>query len=86
MARGFGFEPGIEQAVRVFQQSAFEKVELHIILERSDGNNIAIVGPHGGIPFPFFDHSRISFQDQLTQAGQQRAASTCKLRDVGCDA
>src|SRR5262245_22723502 len=71
--------------LRVLQRSALEKVELDMILERSSSDDISILRPYRRIPLPFFDKRRISFENQLAQPRQQRAAPIRKLCDVVCD-
>src|SRR5207247_8543047 len=52
-SRFFRIKAGIEEFLRIFQQSALKKVHFYRLLESADSTNQPPVRPYRGIPFPF---------------------------------
>src|SRR5262245_45815304 len=69
-----GFQARIEETMRIIQRCPLEKVDLDIVLESSNSNNIFVARPHRCIPFPFFDNSWGSIENQLAQSCKHLAA------------
>src|SRR5690606_20963902 len=66
----FGVEPRIKETTRIGERSALEEVELQMVLEDSNGKDVALVCPHRRVPLPLLGNAGGRFQDELAQASQ----------------
>jgi hypothetical protein len=85
-ARFFGIKAGIEECMRIFQESALKKVHFYCFLESADRTNQSLVRPDRGLPLPFLSDVGISLQDKFAQSGDHVAAPVGKFRDLCVDA
>src|SRR5439155_397334 len=65
---------GVEETLRILQGSAFEKVELHVVLEGAGAANKTLLRPHRGVPLPFLSDVRGSLENQCAQSCKHFAA------------
>src|SRR5438477_1854446 len=77
-SRLFRLKAGIEEFVRIFQESALKKVHFYCFLEGADRTNQSLVRPDRGIPLPFLSDVGVGLQDQFAQSGQHVAAPVSK--------
>jgi hypothetical protein len=62
-SRGFGIQTGVEESGRIFQRSAFEEIQLHMVLERTRRADKSIACVNRGVPFPLLSDLRRGLQD-----------------------
>jgi hypothetical protein len=67
------------------ERRALEEVELHMVLERADGQDVALGRPHGRAPLPLFDEIGRGSADHRPDPGDRLAAPVAQLVDVGGD-
>src|SRR5205809_5802916 len=81
----FSVEAGVEKALRVGQRSAFEEVDLDVLFEGSEGNDVAVVGPDGGAPFPVFVEVGVGFVNERSEFAHSRPAPVGEVGDLLVD-
>src|SRR5579864_3297735 len=84
-SRFFRLKAGIEEFVRIFQESALKKVHFYCFLEGADSTNKSPVRPYRGLPLPFLSDVGVGLKDQFAQSGEQLAAPVGKFCDVLVD-
>ena len=84
-SRFFRIKAGIEEFLRIFQQSALKKVHFYRLLESADSTNQPPVRPYRGIPFPFLSDVGVGLADKFAQSGDHLAAPVGKFCDLCVD-
>src|SRR5437870_5565151 len=73
-SRFFSIKAGIEEFMRIFQESALKKVHFYCFLESADRTNKSLVRPYRGIPLPFLSDAWVGLEDKFAQSGERLAA------------
>src|SRR6266699_701028 len=84
-SRFFSIKAGIEECMRIFQESALKKVHFYCFLESADRTNKPLVRPYRGIPLPFLSDVGGGLVDKVAQPGEHLTAPVSKLCDLLVD-
>src|SRR5260370_15033957 len=84
-SRFFRIKTGIEEFLRIFQQSALKKINFYCLLESANSTNQPPVRPYRRVPFPFLSNVRVGLADKFAQAGDHLAAPVGKFCDLCVD-
>src|SRR6266480_1654970 len=84
-SRFFSIKAGIEECMRIFQESALKKVHFYCFLESADSTNKSLMRPYRGIPLPFLSHVGVGLVDKFAQPGEHLTAPVSKLCDLLVD-
>src|SRR5260370_39464535 len=64
-SRFFRIKAGIEEFLRIFQESALKKVHFDGLLESADSTNKSLVRPDRSLPLPFLSEMGASLENQF---------------------
>src|SRR2546423_15132314 len=84
-SRFFSIKAGIEECMRIFQESTLKKVHFYCFLESADSTNKPLVRPYRGIPLPFLSDAWVGLEDKFAQSGEHLAAPVGKFCDLLVD-
>src|SRR6266581_4890241 len=84
-SRFFRIRTGIEELMRIFQESTLKKVHFYSFLERADSTHQSLMRPYCGIPLPFLSDVGVGLEDKFAQLGKHLAAPVGKFCDLLVD-
>src|SRR5256885_934723 len=84
-SRFFRIKAGIEELMRIFQESALKKVHFYSFLERANSTHKSLLRPYCGIPLPFLSDVGVGLEDKFAQLGEHLATPVGKFSNLFVD-